>query len=318
MALELLVHPPAGPKQAVPLDGSVAIGRGPENDLVLPTDRVSWNHALVWETDGKVFVKDLGSRNGTRLDGEPLTDATEWPMGTRLQIEEIELTFTVADPREPSSYRAMAVEDVSSGMRYPLRQPHTLIGDDPNAHLRIKEGSGESGVLIAHPDGEVWLGINDEDRQLVKGESFEIGGVQLRLVEAEAGWLPTATDEDSSHPYVVETAFDPDRGPWARFRCLESGRTHTLTADNRVAMIYFLAEALKEDLEGRVTDPGWRSNESVRVAVWGRSARHEGPRKLKALLHNIRAELRGAQLDPWCLEKRRGFVRLRVRAVEVG
>ncbi len=82
-------------------------------------------------------------------------------------------------------------------------------------------------------------------------------------------------------------------------------------------MIYFLAESLEEDIEKRVTHPGWRSNESVRVAVWRRSARHEGPRKLEALLHSIRAELRGAQLDPWCLEKRRCFVRLRVRQVEV-
>ncbi|MEN0062824.1 MAG: FHA domain-containing protein [Myxococcota bacterium] len=317
MALELLVHPASGPKQAVPLEGQVAIGRGPDNDLVLTIDRVSWNHALVWENEGKVFVKDLGSRNGTRLDGQPITDPTEWQIGTRLQIEEVELTFEVADPREPKTFRSMSVEDVSSGVRFPLRQSHTLIGDDPNADLRIPEGSGVSGVLIAHPDGEVWLGINDEDQPLKPGETFTIGGVELRLVEAEAGWLPTATDEDTSHPYVVETAFDPDRGPWARFRCLDTGRSHTLTADNRVAMIYFLAEALRDDFNKRVTDPGWRSNESVRVAVWGRSARHEGPRKLKALLHNIRAELRGASLDPWCLEKRRGFVRLRVRQVEV-
>lgn len=317
MALELLVHPSSGPKQAVPLDGRVAIGRGPENDLVLPIERVSWNHALIWENEGKVYVKDLGSRNGTRLDGQPLTNTTEWEMGTRLQIEEVELTFALADPREPRTFRSMAVEDVSSGVRFPLRQKHTLIGDDPNADLKIPEGSGASGVLIAHPDGEVWLGIADEDQVLAPGEVFTIGGVELKLVEAESGWLPTATDEDASHPYQVETAFDPERGPWARFSCMDTGRTHTLTADNRVAMIYFLAEALKEDQEKRVTDPGWRSNESVRVAVWGRGARHEGPRKLKALLHNIRAELRGAALDPWCLEKRRGFVRLRVREVTV-
>ena len=175
-----------------------------------------------------------------------------------------------------------------------------------------------AGRLVAVGLGGQGVGPVVVQSVVLGGEPLPLVEPDRHLVEAEAGWLPTATDEDSSHPYVVETAFDPDRGPWARFRCLETGRTHTLTADNRVAMIYFLAEALKEDLAGRVTDPGWRSNESVRVAVWGRSARHEGPRKLKALLHNIRAELRGAQLDPWCLEKRRGFVRLRVREVEVG
>jgi pSer/pThr/pTyr-binding forkhead associated (FHA) protein len=48
-----------------PLKPHTTIGRAPENDLVFPYPTVSWSHAVVGWTDGKVTVRDLGSRNGT-------------------------------------------------------------------------------------------------------------------------------------------------------------------------------------------------------------------------------------------------------------
>ena len=64
-------------------------------------------------------------------------------------------------------------------------------------------------------------------------------------------------------------------------------------------------------------DAGWRSNTAVSVSVWGKARQGHDPRLLKALIHNIRSELRGAGLDPWCLEKRRGSLRLRVASVKL-
>lgn len=45
------------------------IGRGETADVVVPDDRVSRLHALVWTEDGRVLVRDLGSANGTKVDG---------------------------------------------------------------------------------------------------------------------------------------------------------------------------------------------------------------------------------------------------------
>jgi hypothetical protein len=48
------------------------IGRSPEVDIVLPFEDISRRHALVWRQDGQIWIRDLGSSNGTSLDGEPV------------------------------------------------------------------------------------------------------------------------------------------------------------------------------------------------------------------------------------------------------
>ncbi len=48
------------------------IGRSPEADVVLPFEDISRRHALVWRQDGQIWIRDLGSSNGTSLDGEPV------------------------------------------------------------------------------------------------------------------------------------------------------------------------------------------------------------------------------------------------------
>jgi len=51
----------------------VIVGRSDEADLVLPFDNVSRKHALIWRSDGRAWVTDLGSSNGTSVDGEVVT-----------------------------------------------------------------------------------------------------------------------------------------------------------------------------------------------------------------------------------------------------
>jgi len=50
---------------------SLSIGRLPGNDVVLAQDsNVSRRHALLSTYQGKVFVRDLNSLNGTKVNGE--------------------------------------------------------------------------------------------------------------------------------------------------------------------------------------------------------------------------------------------------------
>lgn len=53
----------------------VTVGRGPENDLVIPDGRISHRHfGLKWAS-GSYVLSDLNSRNGTLLNGRPIRDA---------------------------------------------------------------------------------------------------------------------------------------------------------------------------------------------------------------------------------------------------
>lgn len=54
----------------VPLRDPIRVGRDPDNDLVLSTKSVSREHALLTLVNGRWFVEDRGSVNGTRVNGE--------------------------------------------------------------------------------------------------------------------------------------------------------------------------------------------------------------------------------------------------------
>ena len=50
------------------------VGRRPEVcDLVIPSDSISKIHTVISKTDGLLFVRDLGSTNGTRVNGQRVT-----------------------------------------------------------------------------------------------------------------------------------------------------------------------------------------------------------------------------------------------------
>lgn len=49
-----------------------SIGRGSDNDLVINDRRVSRHHAQVRDLDGRLFLIDLESTNGTFLNGRPV------------------------------------------------------------------------------------------------------------------------------------------------------------------------------------------------------------------------------------------------------
>lgn len=50
------------------------IGRAPECDVVLGHDDISRRHALIFRERGQAWVKDLGSVNGTAVDGQQVTN----------------------------------------------------------------------------------------------------------------------------------------------------------------------------------------------------------------------------------------------------
>lgn len=74
MPFELTIHERDGParKQVVPRK-IVFFGRREDNDVVFPFTFVSSRHGRLFLRDGAVFVEDMGSTNGTLVNGEPLT-----------------------------------------------------------------------------------------------------------------------------------------------------------------------------------------------------------------------------------------------------
>ena len=86
------------PREIAVTDGLV-IGRGASCDLPLDDERVSRRHATIHREGSDYFLKDLGSRNGTRLNGEPVAFA-HLAFGDEIGIGRARLLFAERAPGE--------------------------------------------------------------------------------------------------------------------------------------------------------------------------------------------------------------------------
>jgi hypothetical protein len=85
----VLVEPPAEAGAAFSIDGEATLGRGGGCTVPLAFDTfVSQVHARAIDRDGTLWVEDLGSRNGTFVDGEQVHEPTRVTKGARLQVGE--------------------------------------------------------------------------------------------------------------------------------------------------------------------------------------------------------------------------------------
>ena len=65
----------------------VVIGRSPRSDIVLDADgQVSRTHAVLDRIAGRWILRDAGSRNGTRVNGEPVRGRVRLRAGDEIRI----------------------------------------------------------------------------------------------------------------------------------------------------------------------------------------------------------------------------------------
>jgi FHA domain/Domain of unknown function (DUF1707) len=80
-------HRPHMPVLALPeAEGSVTLGRSRECDCVLAEPSVSRRHAELRREGTRWVLRDLGSRNGTRVNGARLLDEAEVCPGDRVSF----------------------------------------------------------------------------------------------------------------------------------------------------------------------------------------------------------------------------------------
>lgn len=64
----------------------VLVGRSPECTLVLSDDYASSRHARLFPQDGRWWVEDLGSTNGTQVGDAQVSEPTPLDVGSRVQV----------------------------------------------------------------------------------------------------------------------------------------------------------------------------------------------------------------------------------------
>lgn len=80
-------------------DGTITVGRGDDCNAKVDDQRMSRQHFAITEQKGKFILKDLGSRNGTRVNGVLVTEQELkredeiWAGGTSFVIKESQVTL---------------------------------------------------------------------------------------------------------------------------------------------------------------------------------------------------------------------------------
>jgi pSer/pThr/pTyr-binding forkhead associated (FHA) protein len=82
-----VLEPPERKGQTIDIGDEVTVGRAGGCGIVLTDDTfVSQLHARMFRQQHDTFVEDLGSTNGTLLNGSPVASATRLRKGDRVQF----------------------------------------------------------------------------------------------------------------------------------------------------------------------------------------------------------------------------------------
>jgi pSer/pThr/pTyr-binding forkhead associated (FHA) protein len=124
---------------------AVNIGRADYNDLVIADPSVSTTHARLQRKDDVWVLSDLGSTNGTYVEGEPVTGETALTPGTTLRFGDVAALFEPHDEPKPAAAA--------------LTEPPTPAAEEPTP-VEVRRPAARRPIRAAAPEPSgtpVWL-----------------------------------------------------------------------------------------------------------------------------------------------------------------
>jgi DNA-binding NtrC family response regulator len=189
---------------------SLVVGREAPADVQIPVRSLSRRHARVWREGGKVFVEDLGSRNGTHLGGRPIQRANLTSISA-VQLASVTLVLQYLAPDTRNQQRLASYDEFGEsakrlvGDAQRAGRPATLLmlratGEPEFAHVSRWGGTlrGELGCEdLAAVGDQYTLLLLLYGKTLSQGQGFAEGLVarypDLQLRVGVAGFPGTAT-----------------------------------------------------------------------------------------------------------------------------
>jgi adenylate cyclase len=148
-------------------DGVTSIGRAEDNDIVLTGTAVSRQHARLEVKEGRLYIEDLGSRNGSKVNHQPLKGTSSLRPGDSIQLGENELTV-----RQPARVENLFFETV----------------DERSGGVLRRKGDLRSRVLLRRElrESKSYSGIHNLPLKLTGSGRFEAPDPILLLLTESA------------------------------------------------------------------------------------------------------------------------------------
>ncbi len=148
-----------------PLDQnqSLQVGRDPTNRLVLSDVSVSRTHAEIFFKGGMTRVRDLGSSNGTFVDGTRVTDSALYD-GQSVRIGSVGFTYRSATNAQQ---RTILIADQQT---VPAMPPHPIVQTLPGISCQSCGSSNKAGAAFCTKCGTSLRAIRQAVIQTVDPE----------------------------------------------------------------------------------------------------------------------------------------------------
>ncbi|MFL6657265.1 MAG: FHA domain-containing protein [Massilia sp.] len=162
----------------------VTIGRKPYNDIVIDHRAVSGQHATITLMLEDAILEDLGSTNGTFLNGEKVY-RQKVVDGDKVNIAVFELHYVASPPKVAATGKIEVLNGAHTGKRLALNKPLTTIGKPGSAVVAITYDSGS--YCAALIEGELGPSINgaaleDAGRRLAHGDVLDLAGTRMTFL----------------------------------------------------------------------------------------------------------------------------------------
>lgn len=154
----------------------LVIGRRAASDLVLPDPHVSQAHARIRRQKGAILLEDLGSTNGTYINGEPLIGSQALRHGDLIRFGSVDARF---DDRASQ----LGTKDSTEVLHVPAAPP---VEDKPVLSPRQKEVLSYLKQGLTNPQIAERLGVTERTVKAHCQEVYDRLGVPNRTAAVDA------------------------------------------------------------------------------------------------------------------------------------
>ena len=176
----------------------LTVGRRPSNDIVIDHLTVSGQHAAIDTSSNGSFVLDLGSTNGTMVNGQPVKkhllqeddviDIGKYKL--RYQVEQSGKQTFIADQNPPQlserqKVKIKVMNGNNAGKELNLVKPVTTIGSPGTQVIAITQQGRD--YIIAQVEGAAsatvnTLPIKDKPHTLKHADMIELSGTKMAVI----------------------------------------------------------------------------------------------------------------------------------------
>jgi pSer/pThr/pTyr-binding forkhead associated (FHA) protein len=206
-ALKFISGKYQGGEFPVAQDHDLIVGRASEFDMVLVEDMVSRKHATIRAANGELTIEDLGSTNGTFVNGERIATLTQLKAGDRILIGTSILKVITPKKGEASAHETpapaptvSASSEEISGLLDEVRVPDLLAllnSAKKTGVLETQRGDDKGQIYVR--DGNIFYATINGDHDMGPHKAL------ARLIDWDSGRYDFGVlDEDINFVFELE------------------------------------------------------------------------------------------------------------------